>query len=87
MGSTLPLLLLRLDLTPHLSDRVLDVALSRGECILDRHRDMLVLWRVAVSLGDNDVLVARHGDADIDLDQSTFLMPRLRRNNCYVTAS
>ena len=86
MRPTLPLLLLPLDLTPHLADRVLDLALSRGECILDRHRDMLVLWRVAVSFGDNDVLVVRHGDADIDFKQSTFLMPRLRRYNCYVTA-
>jgi hypothetical protein len=77
---------MRFDLTSHLADSVLDLALSRGECILDRDRDMLVLWRVAVSLGDNDVLVLWHRDADIDLEQATLPMPRLRRYDCHVTA-
>ena len=36
---------MRLDLTAHLADGVLDLALSRAERILDRDRDVLVLWR------------------------------------------
>src|ERR1019366_4879846 len=77
---------MRLDLTPHLADGVLDLALSRGECILDRDRDVLVLRRVAVSLGDNDILGLRHGDADIYLEQTTLPMPRLRRYDRHVAA-
>ena len=42
---------MRLDLTAHLADGVLDLALSRGEGILDRDPDVLVLGHVAVRFG------------------------------------
>ena len=47
---------MRLNLTAHLADGVLDLALSRGEGILDRDPDMLMLWHVAMSFGDNESL-------------------------------
>ena len=40
---------MRLYLTAHFADSILDLALGRAECILDRDRDMLVLRRVVVS--------------------------------------
>ena len=77
---------MRLDLTAHLADGVLDLALSRGEGILDRDPDVLMLWHVAVSLVDNDVLMIRHRDANIDLEQTARPMSRLRRDDRHVAA-
>ena len=37
-------------------------------------------------LGDNDVLVLRHRDANIDLEQIALPMPRLRRNDRHLAA-
>jgi hypothetical protein len=59
---------MQLHLTAHLADRVLDLALSRAEGILDRDRDVLVLRDVIVGTADNNVLVLRHRDSDIDLE-------------------
>jgi hypothetical protein len=59
---------------------------SRAKGILDRDREMLVLWDVVVGPGDNHVLVLRHRDADIDLEQTTLPMPSLRRDDCHVAA-
>src|ERR1019366_2240911 len=62
-------LFMRLDLTAHFPNGVLDLTLRRAEGVLDRDRDVLMFWRAAVSLGHDDVLMRRHGDADIDLEQ------------------
>jgi hypothetical protein len=40
------------------------------ECILDCDHDVLVFGRIAVSLADEDILMLRHRDANIDLDDS-----------------
>src|SRR5208282_5892650 len=77
---------MRLDLAAHLADGVLDLALSRGECILDRDRDVLMLWRVVMGPRDKNVLMLRHRDADIDLEQTALPMPRLRRNDRHTAA-
>ena len=77
---------MRLYLTAHFADSILNLALGRAECILDRDRDMLVLRRVVVSLGHDDVLVRRHGDADVDLEQTALLMPRPRRDDGHIAA-
>ena len=45
------------DLTTHLASAILDLALRRGEGVLDRHQDMLVLLRVAVRFADDDVFM------------------------------
>jgi len=78
--------LMRLDLTAHLADRVLDLALSRVKGILDRNRDVLVLRGVIMRFGDENVLMLRHRDANIDLEQTTLPMPRLRRDDRNVAA-
>ncbi|MFY9833253.1 MAG: hypothetical protein WAK66_11170 [Methylocystis sp.] len=77
---------MRLYLTAHFADSILNLALGRAECILDRDRDMLVLRRVVVSLGHDDVFVRRHGDADVDLEQTALLMPRPRRDDGHIAA-
>jgi hypothetical protein len=74
------------DLTAHFPNGILNLTLRRAEGILDRNRDVLMLWGVAVSFGHDDVLVRRHGDADIDLEQIALLMPRLRRNDRHIAA-
>jgi hypothetical protein len=74
------------DLTAHFPNGILNLTLRRAECILDRDRNVLMLWRVAVSFGHDDVLMRRHGDADIDLEQIALLMPRLRRNDRHIAA-
>ena len=73
-------------MNPHLTDRVLDLALSRVKGILDRNRDVLVLRGVVMRFGDENVLMLRHRDANIDLEQTTLPMPRLWRDDRYVAA-
>jgi hypothetical protein len=75
---------MRLYLTAHFANGVLNLTLRCAECIFDRDREVLVLWRVAVSLGHDDVLMRRHGDADIDLEQTALLMPRLWRDDGHI---
>jgi len=77
---------MRFNFTAHFANGVFNLTLRRPERILDRDRDVLVLWRVAVSLGHDDVLVRRHGDADIDLEQTALLMPRLWRDDGHIAA-
>ena len=42
-------LFMRLDLIAHFADGVLDLTLRRAEGVLDRDRDVLMFWRVAMS--------------------------------------
>jgi hypothetical protein len=60
---------LRLDLAAHFASDILDLALCRRECILDRDHDVLVFGRIAMSLADEDFLMIRHREANIDLEQ------------------
>ena len=61
-------LFMRLDLTARFANGVLDLTLRRVESILNRHRVVFVLGRVAMSLRHKDVRVRGHSDADIDLE-------------------
>jgi hypothetical protein len=54
----------QLDLAAHFARGILDLALCRRECILDRDHDVLVFGRIAVSLADEDILMLRHRDAN-----------------------
>jgi len=49
------------DLTTHFPNGIFNLTLRRAEGVLDRDREVLVLWRVAVSLGPDDVGKARMG--------------------------
>jgi hypothetical protein len=66
---------------------VLDLALCRRECIFDRDHDVLVFGRVAMSLADEDILMVRDRDANIDREQLAFPAPHRRCNDRHVTAS
>ena len=77
---------MRLDLAAHLADRVLNLALSRAKGILDRDGEVLVLGRITMRFGDENVLMLRHRDANIDLKQTTLPLPRLRRDDRHVAA-
>jgi hypothetical protein len=63
----------QLDLAAHFARGILDLALCRRECILDRDHDVLVFGRIAVSFADEDILMLRHRDANIDLEQIAVL--------------
>src|SRR5580704_17934194 len=52
--------------------QILDLALCRRECIFDRDHDVLVFGRVAMSLADEDILMLRDRDANIDRQQLAF---------------
>src|ERR1700730_15584500 len=47
----------QLDLAAHFARGILDLALCRRECILDRDHDVLVFGRIAMSLADEDILI------------------------------
>ncbi len=57
-----------LDAAAHLAHRILDLPLGGGERVPDRRRDVFVLLHVVMRLVDDDVLVVRHCDANIDLE-------------------
>jgi len=77
---------MRLDLTAHLANGILNLALSRAKGMLDRNRDVLVLGCIAMRFGDENVFMHRHRNTNIDLEQIALPMPRLRRDNRYVAA-
>lgn len=77
---------MRLDLTAHLANGILNLALSRAKGMLDRNRDVLVLGCIAMRFGDENVFMLRHRNTKIDLEQIALPMPRLRRDNRYVAA-
>ncbi|MFZ3324399.1 MAG: hypothetical protein WA231_00245 [Methylocella sp.] len=66
--------------------QILDLALCRRECIFDRDHDVLVFGRVAMSLADEDILVLRDRDANIDREQLAFAAPHRRCDDRHVTA-
>ncbi len=49
------------DLTTHFPNGVFNLTLRRAEGVLDRDREVLVLWRVVVTLGHDDAGKARMG--------------------------
>jgi len=77
---------MRLDLAAHFARVILDLALCRCECILDRDHDVLVFGRIAVSLADKDILLLRHRDANIDLEQIAVTALHRRCDDRHVTA-
>src|SRR5580704_15738283 len=62
-----------------------DLALRRRECIFDRDHDVLVFGRVAMSLADEDILMLRDRDANIDREQLAFAAPHRRCDGRHVT--
>jgi hypothetical protein len=58
-----------------------------GKGIFDRNRGVLMLGGVGMSLCDKDVLVLRHCDANIDLEQTALLMPCLCCDDRHFAAS
>ena len=66
--------------------QILDLALCRRECIFDRNHDVLVFGRVAMSLADEDILMLRDRDANIDREQLAFAAPHRRCDDRHVTA-
>nr|WP_244532347.1 hypothetical protein [Methylocapsa palsarum] len=76
--------LMRIRLTAHFSNALLKLALRRRKGILDRHHEVFMLRRVAVRFTDDDVLMFRHRDANVDFEQIAMPMPCLRRNDRHV---
>lgn len=58
----------------HAPHGVLDLPLRRGEGVANGNGNMLVLMNIAMRLVDDDVLVLRQSDAQIDLEQATLAM-------------
>jgi hypothetical protein len=68
-----------LHLTAHLTDCIFNLALGRGECIVDRCCEVLMLPFVAVRLGNENLLMPGYRDPNIDFEQIARPSPRLRR--------
>ena len=77
---------MQLDLAAHFARGIRDLALCHSECILDRDHDVLVFGRIAVSLADEDILMLRHRDANIDLEQIAVPALHRRCDDRHVTA-
>ena len=78
--------IMQLDLAAHFARGILDLALCHSECFLDRDHDVLVFGRIAVSLADEDILLLRHRDANIDLEQIAVTALHRRCDDRHVTA-
>jgi hypothetical protein len=57
----------------------LNLALSRGKCVIDRDCDMLMRRRITMSFGDENVLMLRHCNANINLEQIALAVWRAFR--------
>jgi hypothetical protein len=77
---------MRFHIAAHFADRILDLALSRGKCVLDRDHNVLVLTRVAMTLRNKNVLVVRHCDANVYLKQATRPVAGRGRDDRYFAA-
>ena len=73
-----------LDRIVHLALRVLDLAPGRPEGLSDRDEGVLVLGRVVAASVDDDVLLVRHGDSELDLEHVAVAVPALRPRDDHV---
>jgi hypothetical protein len=73
-------------LVAHFARDVLDLPHRGVEGLPNRNQRMLALGRIAVSLGDDDVMTLGHRDSHVDLEELALPMSGLRTGDRHVTA-